>query len=121
MYIFRNIRFAAPPVGKLRFAKPAEPEVNSTLQDGKYGPSCIGAGLKALAAAGAGITGQSSSSLTGALGGLDTSSIDPSSPLAGLLGLNAAEDCLFLDLYVPSKALSGDVKLPVIDWIYGGA
>lgn len=95
--------------------------MTDTLQDGSYGPSCKGAGLAALAAAGAGITGQSSSSLTGALSGLNASSIPSSSPLAGLLGLNAAEDCLFLDLYVPSNALSGHAKLPVINWIYGGA
>jgi hypothetical protein len=36
-------------------------------------------------------------------------------------GSQTSEDCLFLDLYVPSKALKGGVKLPVINWIYGGA
>jgi hypothetical protein len=30
-------------------------------------------------------------------------------------------DCLFLDVYVPSKALRpGAAKLPVIVWAYGG-
>jgi carboxylesterase type B len=33
----------------------------------------------------------------------------------------SSEDCLFLDLYVPGKALKGQVKLPIINWIYGGA
>ena len=33
----------------------------------------------------------------------------------------ASEDCLFLDVYVPGKALKGDAKLPVVNWIYGGA
>jgi carboxylesterase type B len=32
-----------------------------------------------------------------------------------------AEDCLFLDVYVPAKAMKGQVKLPVINWIFGGA
>lgn len=32
-----------------------------------------------------------------------------------------SEDCLFLDVYVPGKALKGDVKLPIINYIYGGA
>ena len=32
------------------------------------------------------------------------------------------EDCLFLDLYVPGKALKNPgLKLPVAVWIYGGA
>jgi carboxylesterase type B len=32
------------------------------------------------------------------------------------------EDCLFLDVYVPGKALKNpSVKLPVVVWIYGGA
>jgi hypothetical protein len=32
----------------------------------------------------------------------------------------SSEDCLFLDVYVPAKAMRGEVKLPVINWIYGG-
>jgi carboxylesterase type B len=32
-----------------------------------------------------------------------------------------SEDCLFLDIYVPGKALNGKVKVPVINWLYGGA
>jgi carboxylesterase type B len=31
------------------------------------------------------------------------------------------EDCLFLDLYVPTSALAGGPSLPVVVWIYGGA
>jgi carboxylesterase type B len=31
------------------------------------------------------------------------------------------EDCLFLDVVVPGKALRGTEKLPVLNWIYGGA
>ncbi len=40
-YTFKNIRFAAPPVGDLRWAKPAPPQVNKTIQDGSYGPKCV--------------------------------------------------------------------------------
>jgi acetyl esterase/lipase len=36
-------------------------------------------------------------------------------------GAPSSEDCLFLDVYVPGKALKGGKKLPVINWIYGGA
>jgi carboxylesterase type B len=48
---------------------------------------------------------------------------------AAISGIGAAlydageEDCLFLDLYVPGKAIRDPVnsKLPVMNWIYGGA
>ncbi|KAF2401130.1 alpha/beta-hydrolase [Trichodelitschia bisporula] len=102
LYVFKNIRFAAPPVGRLRFAKPAPPAPNTTLQLGAYGPSCP-------------------QSVPGGLlpGGL-TSSIDVGSFLAGAAGVS--EDCLFLDVYVPAKAWSREVgPLPVVNWIYGGA
>jgi hypothetical protein len=32
----------------------------------------------------------------------------------------SGEDCLFLDLFVPSKAFRGRSKLPVVNYIYGG-
>lgn len=47
-YIFRNIRFAAPPIGDLRWAKPAPPKPNSTLHDGSYGPKCIQSAVSGL-------------------------------------------------------------------------
>ena len=47
-YIFRNIRYAAPPVGELRWAKPAPPPVNATLQDGSYGPKCVQSAINGL-------------------------------------------------------------------------
>lgn len=35
---------------------------------------------------------------------------------------NNIPDCLFLDVYVPAKAIQDpSLKLPVIYWIYGGA
>ena len=40
-YIFRNVRFAAPPLGELRWASPAEPQNETGVQDGTYGPSCF--------------------------------------------------------------------------------
>jgi carboxylesterase type B len=35
-------------------------------------------------------------------------------------GEEMGEDCLFLDVYVPGKALKGNVKLPIVNWLYGG-
>jgi carboxylesterase type B len=44
---------------------------------------------------------------------------DPPEPDANR---NQAEDCLFLDIYVPTWVLEPDAeKIPVIVWIYGGA
>lgn len=41
-------------------------------------------------------------------------------PLMG--GAPSSEDCLFLDLFVPGKALRGEIKnVPVINYIFGGA
>ena len=41
--------------------------------------------------------------------------------IAKMMGSPASsEDCLFLDVYVPAKAMRGEMKLPVINWIYGG-
>jgi carboxylesterase type B len=41
VYAFRNIRYAASPVGDLRFAPPAPPEPVAEIQDGSYGPLCL--------------------------------------------------------------------------------
>jgi carboxylesterase type B len=38
----------------------------------------------------------------------------------GTEGCSVAEDCLFLDVYVPESALKGGAKLPVVFWNYGG-
>ena len=39
-----------------------------------------------------------------------------------MAGAPSSEDCLFLDLFVPGKALRGEVEnVPVINYIYGGA
>jgi carboxylesterase type B len=77
------VRFAAPPLGQLRWAKPAPPMKTDGIQDGTVGRSCT----------------QSSSRLV--LGG---SSASP-----------PGEDCLFLDVTVPGKAIKNpSAKLPVM-------
>jgi Carboxylesterase family len=47
VYTFRNIRYAAPPTGPLRWAKPSLPKPldPEDIQDGSYGPNCIPAPL----------------------------------------------------------------------------
>ena len=43
--------------------------------------------------------------------------------LSGLIieHLEGQEDCLFLNIYVPQKALENELKLPVMIWIHGGS
>ncbi|KAI7973720.1 hypothetical protein EIK77_004326 [Talaromyces pinophilus] len=41
VYVFRNIRYAAPPLGELRWSKPAPPKFIPGIQDGSYGHNCI--------------------------------------------------------------------------------
>jgi carboxylesterase type B len=85
--------------------KPAPPVNNDTLQTGEYGPACPQTVPLSL------------------LGGQLPPGLPPGIDL-GLLTSGAnqtGEDCLFLDVYVPGKAWSSDVKLPIINWIYGGA
>ncbi|KAL8766865.1 MAG: hypothetical protein Q9209_006461 [Squamulea sp. 1 TL-2023] len=111
IYVFKNIHFAAPPVGDLRWAKPAPPAPKSGIQDGSYGPICIQAPFK-----GPQLTGPSANSpfgqgLSQFLAGIPVPSLKP-----------ASEDCLFLKVYVPKKAIENpSLKFPVISWFYGGA
>ncbi|KAI1913176.1 hypothetical protein LOZ61_002943 [Ophidiomyces ophidiicola] len=95
VYTFRNIRYAAPPTGNLRWAKPAPPDYVSGIQDGSYGHNCIAATLP-----------------------------PPydNDPVFRRLVKTGAEDCLFLDVYVPGKVIriKKSWKLPVVFWIYGG-
>ncbi|GBF62582.1 secreted lipase [Trichophyton mentagrophytes] len=95
VYTFRNVRYAVPPTGPLRWAKPVRPTSREPyIQDGSYGPPCIPG--------------------PGASGFED--------PAYDRQRKAAREDCLFLDAYVPGKALRNREhrKLPVIVWIYGG-
>jgi len=41
VYVFANIRFAAPPIGPLRWAEPADPVVEDGIQDGSSGGTCF--------------------------------------------------------------------------------
>ncbi|KAF9886937.1 hypothetical protein FE257_010678 [Aspergillus nanangensis] len=93
VYTFRNIRYGAPPVGELRWARPAPPKYTHGIQDGSYGPNCIPIALP-------GSEGDHMSENT---------------------TTKADEDCLFLDAYVPRKVLRKHKRnTPVVVWIHGG-
>jgi carboxylesterase type B len=107
IYVFKNIRFGEPPVGPLRWQKPRfpkEPNKNSS-----YGPACIqGTAF---------IENQLPDTIKPLLG---ASGVDLGLSASGATEIN--EDCLFLDVYVPEKALRAtQAKLPVVFWVYGGA
>ncbi|TID15951.1 Vacuolar protein sorting-associated protein 45 [Venturia nashicola] len=149
VYTFKNVRYAAPPVGNLRWAKPAPPAPNATLQTGEIGGTCwqsLPPSMLAVTMSG-GLGGLGKPpSRAGFFSDLQNSIRTAAMPYLGSVlqnypsaanqfaskiakqdlgklmgGEPSSEDCLFLDVYVPGKALKGGKKLPVVNWIYGGA
>ncbi|KAI9770428.1 MAG: hypothetical protein M1840_003314 [Geoglossum simile] len=119
-FSFSNIRFAAPPVGELRFAAPISPENNRSagVQDGSYGPICRQAALPAWEqVAGAFVTSLSKGQTNFTPPALNFTVPTPDP--------RESEDCLFLDVLTPrgifQKAGNGTGGAPVLVWIYGGA
>lgn len=95
-YNFSNVRYAAPPIGDLRFAAPQDPVNNRSagVQDGTYGKICPQA-----------YTPWQNAALVTAPPGEQES-----------------EDCLFLDVVVPADVWDQrcSTSRPVIIWIHGG-
>ena len=84
---------------------------NATLQDGSYGPYCVQGAVRGLNLLGPGDQSPVGGAINQFLGGI---------PLPIFSG--GDEDCLFLDVYVPGKAIRNpSLGLPVVVWIYGGA
>ncbi|KAL5447840.1 hypothetical protein PMIN07_001888 [Paraphaeosphaeria minitans] len=123
-YNFSNIRYAAPPVGKLRLALPEAPETNrSSINDGSVGRICPQAtpawtpfSAQVLTNSFLGISSANTPIYTPS-GANSTSNVTGPGPLE-------TEDCLFLDVFVPEKILaranSSGYGAPVLVWIYGG-
>ena len=88
--IYKNIRFAAPPVGALRFKYPQPLTTIPSSLPLPPDTQC-------------------------------TSSVPSLAPFPGINGtVFGSEDCLFLDVYVPSN-LSASASVPVIHFLYGSA
>ena len=79
IYLFKNIRFAAPPVGDLRWAKPAPPAKETTVQDGSYGPICVQAPLKGPQLTGPGASSPIGQAVNQFLGGIPVPSFKAAS------------------------------------------
>ncbi|KAF7365111.1 Carboxylic ester hydrolase [Mycena venus] len=87
---FRGIRYAAPPIGSLRFQKPAPPSTVAEIQQAfDDPPQCY----------------------QGTLGA------SPTNPFT-VRDVEQSEDCLFLNVFSP--ALNSTAPLPTIVWIHGG-
>lgn len=121
-YNFSNIRYAAPPVGELRFAAPQAPAVDrSQVQTGNVGRICPQANPAWDA-----ITAQwipeylldNKTSFSMSDFNLTTSSSNSSA--ATVTDPRESEDCLFLDVMVPEAIFNSNEQHPVLVWIYGG-
>ena len=90
--VWRNIPYAAPPIGHLRWKAPRPPIAWQGLREAIHNPEWC-------------------TQLTG--------------PLDKLYGIEedqvlGSEDCLYLNIYAPSKHVPGK-KIPVMFWIHGGS
>ncbi|KAF2219183.1 carboxylesterase family protein-like protein [Elsinoe ampelina] len=119
-YNFSNIRYAAPPVGNLRFAEPAAPARNrGSVQTGQQNRICPQA-----AGAWSAIAGQFIPRYLAGQTTFNASSFV--TPPAGTIPAQdpaTNEDCLFLDVFVPDTIFNQRKqrkKAPVLVWIYGG-
>ena len=103
-YNYSNIRYAAPPLGNLRFTDPRPPlnERGKGAQDGTVGFVCPQAEPAGWAAANAAL-------------GPEGAVIRSANSL-----LPESEDCLFLDVIVPENVLHSRSRAPVLINIHGG-
>ncbi|KAI8939663.1 hypothetical protein NX059_003420 [Plenodomus lindquistii] len=121
-YNFSNIRYAAPPIGDLRFAPPQAPAKNrSAVNNGDISRICPQAspawGQASTQFLGAVLLGLPIPNITYVAPGANSSSPIPARDP------RESEDCLFLDVFVPQDVLSKAGKgygAPVLVWIYGG-
>lgn len=120
-YNFSNIRYAAPPVGELRFRAPTPPAVNrSSVQDGLETRMCPQSYPPWMATIGwvpdylqSGTI--PNNTVTASVPSNNSSSAAPRDP-------SQSEDCLFLDVMVPQSVFESAGRgdgAPVLVWIYG--
>ena len=118
-YNFSNIRYAAPPTGKLRFRTPRKPRKNrSSIQTGHPDRVCAQA-----RPAWYNIANQFVPAYIGGQKVFNQSSFNVTPGPPPPLDPRTTEDCLFLDVLVPRNIFENSGKgegAPVLVWIYGG-
>lgn len=93
VFLFKNIRYAAPPVGPLRWKKPQPPNKETEIQDARdrVARACTQPFMDNVKTTQNGFVG------------------------------TGFEDCLYLDLTIPKKVWENpSTKVPVLVWIHGG-
>ncbi|KAF7876425.1 hypothetical protein EAF04_001517 [Stromatinia cepivora] len=122
-YNFSNIRYAAPPIGNLRFAAPIEPtEVNRTINDGQQGAICAQGTPYWEEVSQYYFSGANTTTLE--FVEAEVEAVEKNLTISGLPAPAplTSEDCLFLDVIVPKSIYDscGESAAPVVVWIYGG-
>ncbi|GKZ27514.1 hypothetical protein AbraCBS73388_004829, partial [Aspergillus brasiliensis] len=123
-YNFSNIRYAAPPLGQLRFQPPVPPTTNRTkILTGDVGRVCPQADMPQWATT-------ASAFIVETLYGYTLNTSDSKFSVidgAGVHDGRITEDCLFLDVIVPKKIYerrggnhTAERLAPVLVSIYGG-
>jgi carboxylesterase type B len=125
LYNFSNIRYAAPPVGNLRFRAPVWPEQNRThVQDGSVGRICP----QALPLWEGDIEPAFLLSLVEGTNFIQSTNISSYPYVAQKMDPRTTDDCLFRDVVVPKKIFDRaqnktfvprKTLAPVLVWIYG--
>ncbi|KAH8727105.1 acetylcholinesterase precursor [Phaeosphaeriaceae sp. PMI808] len=122
-YNFSNIRYAAPPVGNLRFAAPQAPAKNrASVNTGETSRICPQASPAWNQAASQYLV----SVLLGASANNTQPYIAPGANASSAIPARdprESEDCLFLDVFVPEDVFSTAGQgygAPVLVWLYGG-
>ncbi|KAF8969096.1 Alpha/Beta hydrolase protein [Flammula alnicola] len=105
---FLGMRFAAPPIGQLRFREPQSPAFTPGVQMANAQPmGCL--------AAGAG----SSPVTPFRIGAAESFGRRMDRRSDDLATSTTSDDCLFLNVFVPGQ-LGENKNLPVVFWIHGG-
>ena len=108
--VFRGIPFAAPPLGRLRWAAPADPVLWADEKDAtEFGAQCMQSSSLSLF----------TESLIRGQGLPEFEAQAVISALASNTPSPMSEDCLFLNLTTPNMAPAKN--LPVMVWFHGGS